>query len=129
MKFDITLNRKKYVVEIDNSKAKIIDKKQIAESQVDDITDIDVPDFDFSEKDMNTSLVSAPLPGIVITVSVKKGDSVVKSQILIVLESMKMENKMAAPIDEKIENIFVIVGSFVAKSQELVFLKMPDMAV
>lgn len=129
MKFDINLNEKNYIVEIDNSKAKILDKKQIVEPDEDELTDIDVPDFDFSEKDENTSSITAPLPGTILAVSVKIGDSVVKGQTLIVLESMKMENPITSPIDGKIKNISVVVGSSVTKDQELVSLKVSEMAV
>lgn len=129
MKFDINLNGKKYIVEIGNSKAMILEKSKILESQEDDVTDIDVPDFDFSKKDDNNSSISAPLPGTVIAVSVKSGDHVTKGQTLIVLESMKMENEIVSPVDGKIDDILVSVGSSVKKDQELISLKVLELAV
>lgn len=128
MKFSINLNGKKYIVEIDNDKAKILEKTQMAEPDVDDLTDIEVPDFDFSEKDVNTSAVTAPLPGTVLAVSVKKGECVTKGQTLVVLESMKMENAIAAPVDGTVESVAVSVGSSVKKDQVLVSLRASETA-
>lgn len=129
MKFDINLNGKKYIVEIGNSKAMILEKNKILESQEDDVTDIDVPDFDFSKNDDSKTSISAPLPGTVIAVSVKNGDHVTKGQTLIVLESMKMENEIVSPMDGKIDDILVSVGSSVKKDQELISLKVLELAV
>lgn len=129
MRFDIYLNGKKYIVEIENSKAKILEKNKILEPQKDDVADIDVPDFDFSKKDNSNSFISAPLPGTVIAVSVKSGDFVTKGQPLIVLESMKMENEIVAPVDGKIDDILVSAGSSVKKDQELISLKVLELAV
>lgn len=129
MKFDINLNGKKYIVEIGNSKAMILEKNKTLEFQGDGITDIDVPDFDFSKKDDSNSLISAPLPRTVIAVSVKSGDHVTKGQTLIVLESMKVENEIVSPMDGKIDNILGSVGSSVKKDQELISLKVLELAV
>ena len=130
MKFDIKLNGKKYIVEIGNSSAMILEKHKDLESQGDDITDIDVPDFDFSKaEDDSNALISAPLPGTVIAISVKNGDRVTKGQRLIVLESMKMENEIVAPADGKIDDIFVSVGSSVKKDQVLIALKVLELTV
>lgn len=127
MKFDISLNGNKYVVEIDDSKAKILEKKAVADT--DDLTDIDVPDFDFGEKEDNASAVKASLPGTVISVNVSNGEKVIKGQTLLVLESMKMENAITAPSDGLVENVFVSVGNYVTKDQELLSLKLPETAV
>jgi len=41
--------------------------------------------------------VKAPMPGTVLSVAVKSGDSVKEGQTLLVLEAMKMENEIVAP--------------------------------
>jgi Acetyl/propionyl-CoA carboxylase, alpha subunit len=43
--------------------------------------------------------VVSPLPGVILNVKCKDGDSVKKGQCLMVLEAMKMENNIEAPVD------------------------------
>ncbi|MDP9142286.1 MAG: biotin/lipoyl-binding protein [Pseudomonadota bacterium] len=43
--------------------------------------------------------ILAPMPGSIVSVSVKVGDAVAKGQTLLVMESMKMETTIAAPRD------------------------------
>lgn len=49
--------------------------------------------------------IRAPMPGSIVSVSVKAGDAVVKGQTLLVMESMKMETTIAAPRDGVIQSV------------------------
>jgi glutaconyl-CoA/methylmalonyl-CoA decarboxylase subunit gamma len=51
--------------------------------------------------------VTAPIPGKILTIMVKVGDSVKIGQVLAVIEAMKMENNIISPIDGTIKNISV----------------------
>jgi biotin carboxyl carrier protein len=51
--------------------------------------------------------VTAPIPGKVLSLMVKVGDSVKAGQVLAVIEAMKMENNIISPIDGTIKNISV----------------------
>ncbi len=44
-------------------------------------------------------LIRAPMPGSIVSVNVKTGDTVTKGQTLLVMESMKMETTLVAPRD------------------------------
>jgi biotin carboxyl carrier protein len=66
------------------------------------------------------SLVKAPLPGTVLQVMVKVGDSVKKEQILMVMEAMKMENNILAEKDGTVKTIKVSVNDSVLQGDVLV---------
>ena len=49
--------------------------------------------------------LTSPISGKVVTVKVKKGDSVKKDDVLMVIEAMKMEYLIRAPFDGKVEKV------------------------
>jgi len=63
--------------------------------------------------------VLAPMQATVVKVAVMPGDSVVKGDLLMVLEAMKMEQPVLGDIDGKIEKIFVAVGDSVTAGAPL----------
>lgn len=63
--------------------------------------------------------VLAPIPGVIIGVSVKVGDSVSFGQELCILEAMKMKNLIRATRSGKIGAIHVAIGDQVKHSQTL----------
>lgn len=64
--------------------------------------------------------VKAPMPGLVLRVSVAEGDTVERGQGLIVLEAMKMENELQAPVAGTVRALHASVGDAVAKNSLLV---------
>jgi len=54
--------------------------------------------------------VISPMPGKVVSVSVKAGDTVSKGQTLLVLEAMKMEHALAAPFDGVVAELTAVAG-------------------
>jgi biotin carboxyl carrier protein len=57
--------------------------------------------------------VYAKMPGKIVKVLIKQGDSVEKGQSVIVMEAMKMENEIRAPLNGSISNICVREGQAV----------------
>ena len=64
--------------------------------------------------------VRSPLPGKIIDLRVKPGDTVSRGQPLLVLEAMKMEHTLAAPADGKVKSVRYAVGEQVPEGAELV---------
>lgn len=66
--------------------------------------------------------VTAPIPGAVLEVYVKEGDSVKAGADLLKMEAMKMENRIAAPRDGTVAKVLVKAGDTVSQGQKLVEL-------
>ena len=66
--------------------------------------------------------VESPMPGTVLDVKVKPGDSVKAGDTLLVLEAMKMENAIVAPKDAKVVAVPVTKGQTVESGTVLVTL-------
>jgi biotin carboxyl carrier protein len=64
--------------------------------------------------------VKAPMPGMVLNILVKEGDTVKKGDALLVLEAMKMENILKSPNDGTIRKVVAVKGTAVEKSQLLI---------
>ncbi|MBE5926981.1 MAG: biotin/lipoyl-binding protein [Lachnospiraceae bacterium] len=66
--------------------------------------------------------VNAPMPGKILAVKSKVGDSVKKGDAIIVLEAMKMENEIVAPQDGVIASINTKEGATVEAGDMLASL-------
>lgn len=61
--------------------------------------------------------LKAPMPGLVLSIAVGKGQQVNKGDSLLILEAMKMENVIKSPADGIIKSISVDQGQTVEKNQ------------
>ena len=57
------------------------------------------------------SKVTAPLPGRIMSLKVKPGDTVAKDQKLFVMEALKMENVILSREDGTVQEIYVPEGA------------------
>lgn len=64
--------------------------------------------------------VKAPMPGLIIDLRVKEGDTVKAHDPLLILEAMKMENMIKSPGDAIVKSIKVRKGDNVEKNQVLI---------
>ena len=64
--------------------------------------------------------MTSPLPGVIIEVSVKEGQTVKAGQKVAVLEAMKMENEIQASSDGTVTAILVNKGDSVLEGAEIV---------
>lgn len=65
----------------------------------------------------------APMPGLVAAVPVGEGQAVDKGAVLIVLESMKMQNELKTPRAGRVAHIRVRAGQTVEQNQTLVIIE------
>jgi biotin carboxyl carrier protein len=67
-------------------------------------------------------VISSPLPGVILEVVIKEGDTVKKGQKLLVLEAMKMENVIESSADGKIVALKVNKGDSVLEGAPLIII-------
>ncbi|HED05917.1 MAG TPA: biotin/lipoyl-binding protein [Ignavibacteria bacterium] len=71
-------------------------------------------------KNINHKLdVKAPMPGIILKIKKNEGDEISKGESIMILEAMKMENDLCAPISGTIRNLNVQEGIAVEKGVDL----------
>jgi len=68
-------------------------------------------------------IVEAPITGTVISIEVKVGDKVEEGDVLLYIESMKMENPIMAPIGGKIAQVHVTPKQVVETGKPLVVIE------
>ena len=64
--------------------------------------------------------IKAPMPGLILEISVEVGQTVKENDPLLILEAMKMENSFLSPRDGIIKSIAVVKGNAVDKGQLLI---------
>jgi biotin carboxyl carrier protein len=66
--------------------------------------------------------VIAPMPGQIKSIFIREGDKVKAGQKLLIMEAMKLENKLPATQDGTVKKILVRDGDVVSQGQELVII-------
>jgi biotin carboxyl carrier protein len=66
--------------------------------------------------------IRAPMPGLIVEVPVTAGQEVTEGEVLVVLESMKMDNELCAPRDGTVARLHVTTGDSVEGKQSLITL-------
>jgi biotin carboxyl carrier protein len=63
--------------------------------------------------------LKAPMPGMVVSILVKEGQAIEKGQVVLILESMKMQNELKSPRAGTVGRLRVIAGESVEQRQTL----------
>jgi len=69
-----------------------------------------------------TGGLTAPMPGKIIAVHVKAGQSVKQGEVLLVMEAMKMEHAVFAPAEGVVQEVFYGVGEQISEGVALIAL-------
>lgn len=126
MKYKVTLNGKTYEVEVEKGKAILLDEYEaLAPAPVQAEAPAPVAAAPAPAAPVNLAAgetVAAPMPGNILRVEVKQGDTVKSGQILVILEAMKMENEIVAPKDGTVAQVVTSKGAVVDTGSPLVII-------
>lgn len=76
--------------------------------------------------DPNPFDIQSFIPGTIIEISVKEGDIVEEGAPLLILEAMKMQNRIQMPFTAKIKKVNVKVGDRIPKDMLMIELESVD---
>jgi propionyl-CoA carboxylase alpha chain len=96
--------------------------RRLVHGEFGDVELIELPRFAVAGPAQAGGALKAPMPGRVLAISVAPGESVVRGQLLMVLEAMKMEHRITAPVDGIVQAIRVAEGEQVANGALLAVL-------
>ena len=96
--------------------------RRLVHGEFGDVELIELPRFALAGPAQSGGALKAPMPGRVLAISVAPGESVVRGQLLMVLEAMKMEHRITAPADGIVQAIRVAEGEQVANGALLAVL-------
>ncbi|SNX54300.1 acetyl-CoA carboxylase biotin carboxyl carrier protein subunit [Thermoanaerobacterium sp. RBIITD] len=134
-KFIVTVNGKRYDVEVEELKSDESNNKTSLEPKVEHKTNITdttkheaVKQPEKAQKQIEplpegASKINAPMPGTILDIKVSEGQFVKKGDVLLILEAMKMENEIMAPTDGTVATINVTIGTSVNTGDILITLK------
>ncbi len=114
---DVTVNGASYKVELENAPAAPVAAAPVAAAPA---AAAPVAAAPAAKPAGAGEKVTSPLPGVIIEVSVKEGQSVKAGQKVAVIEAMKMENEIAAPKDGTITAVHVNKGDSVLEGADIV---------
>lgn len=134
MKYKVTLNGTTYEVEVERGEAMLIDEYQAASpapaapaapvaAPVAAPAPAAAPTPAAPAVTAQGDAVSAPMPGVIVTVKVNQGQTVKKGEVLCILEAMKMENEIVAPRDGTVAQVVTSKGANVDTGAPLVILQ------
>ena len=120
---ELEVNGTPYMVELEQKKKKTItpiQRQAPSSSQQNDVTP--KPSVTQTTVPAGSFVVNSPLPGVILDVKVKVGDTVKKGDTIMVLEAMKMENNIQASTDGTVSKISVEKGASVLEGAELIVI-------
>ncbi len=103
---------KKYIIKVNNTTYEVA---------IEDALDILIKSMGIERgRTKVINAIKAPMPGLILEISVEVGQTVKQNDSLLILEAMKMENSFLSPRDGVIKSIDVQVGNAVDKGQLLI---------
>ena len=126
MKYVVTLNGKRYEVEVSESDAILTSVSNAAPAApVPAAAPVAAPaaaPASPAAAAVSGTKVISPMPGTILKVNAAEGQAVKAGDVLFILEAMKMENEIVAPCDGTVKQILASKGSTVDTDQILAVL-------
>ena len=132
MKYVVTLNGKKYDVEVNESEAVItsVSNAAPAAAPVAPVAAAPAPAASTAPSApaavvgtaVSGTQITSPMPGTILKLNVAEGQAVKAGDVVLIREAMKMENEIVAPCDGTIKQLLVSKGSTVDTDQILAVL-------
>ena len=123
MKYVVTLNGKKYEVEVEKGNATAVyagPAEPVAAAPAPAAAPVAAPAAEAAPAAAPAGAgdpVKSPMPGTILDVRVSAGQAVKEGDILFILEAMKMENEIVAPRAGTITSVTVSKGASVQTDQ------------
>jgi len=67
-------------------------------------------------------VITAPIPGLIVDIRVKAGDTVLAGETVAVMEAMKMENSLTTPVDGTVTEVRAQKGGEVATGDVIMII-------
>ena len=125
MRYVVSLNNKKYEVDVDESSAVLVGVSDEVVATPAPVSTTPLAPQAPAQAPANVAdgtSVKAPMPGSILSVNVTSGQSVKQGDVVIILEAMKMENEILAPNDGVVKQVLVSKGNNVDTNDILVVL-------
>ena len=110
---EVVVNGTSFIVEFQKNESKKVKAARVAAPTA-------TPTAAPVAKPAGAAVVKSPLPGSIVKVMVKPGDSIKKGDTLLTMESMKMENVVASEYTGTVKNVLVQAGQNVMQDDKLV---------
>ena len=110
---EVVVNGTSFIVEFQKNESKKVKAARVAAPTA-------APTAAAVAKPAGAAVVKSPLPGSIVKVMVKPGDSIKKGDTLLTMESMKMENIVASEYTGTVKNVLVVAGQNVMQDDKLV---------
>lgn len=133
MKYTVSIRNKSYEVEVEDIRARPViayvdgerfevhpepENKPGASKEASEFKLQETPKPSSSQPG-NLNELTAPLPGTIVEIFVKKGEEIETGHVVMVIEAMKMKNSIRATRSGKVVDVLVAVGQTVAHKQSL----------
>ena len=124
--YKVTVNGTLYNVTVESQDASVPTKQAAAPVSVSAPEPLKIPETPAAPAPSAIAegfRLESPMPGVIVNILVKTGDTVTKNQSVVTLEAMKMENEISAPIAGVISSIAVNKGDSVEAGALLLTIK------